>query len=62
MTQQGLTVSAVAEILKCHPETVRRLNRRGLLKAKRNYRNFRIFDLKEVLKAKKQLEELEDES
>jgi DNA-binding transcriptional MerR regulator len=58
MTQQGLNVSAVAEILKCHPETVRRLNRRGLLKAKRNYRNFRIFDLKEVLKAKKQLEEL----
>ena len=60
MTER-LTVAKVADILSVHPETVRRLTRRGTLRAKRDYRNFRIFDLKDVLKTKKELEELSKE-
>lgn len=53
---QTLKVSQVAKELDCHPETVRRLERRGVLKAKRDYRNFRVFDLGEVLKVKAERE------
>jgi DNA-binding transcriptional MerR regulator len=60
MDEEILTVSKVAEILDCHPETVRRLERRGLLTAKRDYRRFRIFDLKDVLQLKKDRELLID--
>ena len=60
MDEELLTVSKVAEILDCHPETVRRLERRGLLMAKRDYRKFRIFDLKDVLQLKKGRERLID--
>ncbi len=55
---QILTVSKAAKELGCHPETVRRLERRGVLKAKRDYRNFRVFDLAEVLKVKAERETL----
>ncbi|MBW1894416.1 MAG: MerR family transcriptional regulator [Deltaproteobacteria bacterium] len=53
-----LAVSEVAKKLGCHPETVRRLERRGVLKAKRDYRNSRVFDLAEVLKVKAEREAL----
>lgn len=53
-----LTVAKAAEVLNCHPETIRRLNRRGILKAWRDYRGFRIFNLEEVLKVKKERERL----
>lgn len=53
-----LTVIKAAEILNCHPETIRRLNRRGILKSKRDYRGFRIFNLQELLKVKKERETL----
>jgi len=53
-----LTVSQVAKELGCHSETVRRLERRGILKAKRNYRNFRVFELADVLKVKEERETL----
>jgi len=55
---QKLKVSQAAKELGCHPETVRRLERRGVLKAKRDYRNFRVFDLDEVLKVKVEREAL----
>ena len=55
---QKLKVSQAAKELGCHPETVRRLERRGVLKAKRDYRNFRVFDLGEVLKVKVEREAL----
>jgi len=53
-----LTVSEVAKELDCHPETVRRLERRGILRAKRNYRNFRVFELADILKVKSERETL----
>lgn len=53
-----LTVSKAAKELGCHPETIRRLERRGILKAKRNYRNFRVFELADVLKVKSERERL----
>ena len=61
MDEGLLTVSKAAEILECHAETVRRLERRGLLMAKRDYRKFRIFDLKDVLQLKKAREKLLDD-
>lgn len=57
---KGITVKEAAKELGCHPETVRRLNRRGILNAKRDYRNFRIFNLEEVLKIKGERETLND--
>jgi DNA-binding transcriptional MerR regulator len=53
-----ITVSKAAEKLGCHPETVRRLERRGILKAKRDYRNFRVFDLADVMRIKREREVL----
>ena len=52
------TVSKAAKELGCHPETVRRLEKRGILKAKRNYRNFRVFELADILKVKSEREKL----
>ena len=62
MNEGLLTVSKAAEILNCHPETVRRLERRGLLTAKRDYRRFRIFEVKDVLQLKKERERLLDDT
>ena len=53
-----ITVIKAAEVIGCHPETVRRLNRRGVLKAKRDYRGFRIFNLEDLIKIKKEREKL----
>ena len=61
MDEGLITVSKAAEILNCHPETVRRLERRGLLIAKRDYRRFRIFDINDVLQLKKERERLLDD-
>ncbi len=52
------TVSKAAKELGCHPETVRRLEKRGILKAKRNYQNFRVFELADILKVKSERETL----
>jgi excisionase family DNA binding protein len=56
-----ITVGEAAKILKCHPDTVRRYERRGQLKAKRDYRGFRIFELEEILRVKTQRQKLEEE-
>jgi DNA-binding transcriptional MerR regulator len=55
---EQLSVSKTAEVLGCHPETVRRLERRGLIKAKRNFLNHRIFDSEEVRELKEKRERL----
>lgn len=55
---QKLTVSEAAREIGCHPETIRRLEKRGILKAKRDYRNFRVFDLDDVLELKAEREAL----
>ena len=56
---EKLLVSRAAKVLNVHPETVRRLERQGTLKAKRDYRGFRVFDLNEVMRLKKEREKLE---
>ena len=56
--QELLTVSKAAEILSCHPETVRRLNRKGILPAYRDYRGFRIFEREKVMEVKKERKRL----
>jgi len=53
-----LTVSQVANFLNCHPETIRKLNRQGVIKAKRDYRGYRIFNKEDVLKLKRDRERL----
>ena len=55
---EELTVSKAAGILGCHPETLRRLERRGEIKAKRDYRGFRFFNLGDLLSLKKKREKL----
>ena len=41
--QKGYTVAKVAAKLKCHPNTVKRLEKRLKLPVKRDYRNYRIY-------------------
>lgn len=56
---EKMTITKAAEVINCHPETLRRLERRGVIKAKRDYRGFRIFDLNDLLKLKKEREKIE---
>ena len=37
------TVAKVAERLKCHPNTVKRIEKRLKLSVKRDYRNYRVY-------------------
>ena len=41
--QNGNTVAKVAERLKCHPNTVKRIEKRLNLLVKRDYRNYRVY-------------------
>lgn len=41
--EKGYTVARVAEKLKCHPNTVKRIERRLNLPVKRDYRNYRVY-------------------
>lgn len=47
-----------ARIIGCHPETLRRLERRGLIKAKRDYRGWRLFELEDLLNLKAKREKV----
>ena len=58
MVKTTLLVSEAAQLLKAHPESVGRWERRGVLRAKRDYRGFRVFDLAEVLRLKERREQL----
>jgi len=59
MNEKHLVISEAAAIVGVHTETLRRLDRRGVLKAKRDYRGFRIYTLATLLELKKQREKLE---
>lgn len=53
-----IRIAKAAQIVNCHPETIRRLDRKGVIKAKRDYLNFRVFTMDELLKLKKEREKL----
>ena len=56
---EKLTITKAAEVVQCHPETLRRPERKGLIEAKRDYRGFRIFEFHDLLKLKKEREKME---
>jgi len=62
MKKNGLLITEAARVLGLHPETLRRWNRKGWLKSRRNYLGYRVFDRQEVLKIKERLEALRDSS
>ena len=47
-------VSDAAKVIPCHPDTLRRLERKGVIKAIRDYRGFRVFRLEDLLKLREQ--------
>jgi excisionase family DNA binding protein len=55
-----LRVAEVAELLSVHPLTVRRMDARGELLSRRDWRGHRVFDLEEVLRTKEKRERLVD--
>ena len=42
------TVCEAAKKLNCHPNTVKRLEKRLNLRIRRDYRNYRIFSLEDI--------------
>lgn len=50
-----LLVNQVADIAGCHPNSVRRYERRGLVRAHRDLNGYRRFTLQEALKLKAKL-------
>lgn len=50
-----------AEFLGCHANTLRRLDKVGIIKARRNYQGHRIFMLQDLLKLKSEREQLKEE-
>lgn len=58
-TVERILIAKAAEIINCHPETIRRLDRKGIIKVKRDYRGFRVFNLEELLKLKRERERAE---
>lgn len=60
--EEMLTVGQAAKLLGCHPETVRRLDRKNVLRAKRDYRGYRVFNKEGIFRLKKDRERLRDGS
>lgn len=56
--EERVTVSRVADILGVHPDTVRRMDRRGELPSFRNWLGQRVFYLDTVLRVKAERERL----
>jgi len=48
----NLTVTQVARFAGCHDHTVRSYEKRGFIKAYRDFNNFRRFTLQEAMKLK----------
>ena len=44
----GYTVARVAEKLRCHPNTVKRIEKRLKIQVKRDYRNYRLYSEENV--------------
>lgn len=53
METPQLTVSEVAKIAGCHRNTVLRYDHKGMIRAMRDFNNFRRFTLGDALKLKK---------
>ena len=56
--QKHLRVSKAAKVLEVHAVTVRRMDARGELNSRRDWRGHRVFDLEEILQVKKKRERL----
>lgn len=56
-----LTVKQAAQTLGVHENTVRRLSKRGRLRAYRNYLGWRLFDPQDVARLRHQLQRLQRE-
>jgi DNA-binding transcriptional MerR regulator len=52
--QGKLFITDAAKVIPCHPDTLRRLERQGRIKAVRDYRGFRVFRLEDLLKLREQ--------
>lgn len=46
-----MTVTDAAKVLNVSPDTIRRWDKKGLIKASRNAHNYRVFDIKELQRA-----------
>ena len=53
--KEELLTAQVAKIAGCHPNTVKRYEKRGMIKAKRDRNGFRRFPVEEANKLKKLL-------
>jgi DNA-binding transcriptional MerR regulator len=53
-----LRITEAADLLKCHPETLRRLDRKGLIKSQRNYLGHRVFKHSDIIQLKQKREAL----
>jgi DNA-binding transcriptional MerR regulator len=53
--KESLYPAQVAAIAECHPNTVKRYERRGVIRSKRDVNNFRRYSMQEALKLKKLL-------
>ena len=56
-----LHTAKAAALVGLHPETLRRLNNRGLLPAKRDWRGHRVFCVLDLLKLKAQRQRLNED-
>ena len=57
-----LHTAKAAALVGLHPETLRRLNNRGLLPAKRDWRGHRVFCVVDLLRLKSEREQLRGDS
>jgi len=60
-SQTEYRVAEGAAFLGCHPNTLRNLDRVGVIKARRNYLGYRIFRLVDLLKLKEERQQLIEE-
>ena len=57
---RGLLVKETAKLLELHENSVRALERKGRLVARRDCHGWRVFDLADILTLKKERETLRD--
>ena len=40
----SITMGEITKAINCHPATIRRYEKKGIISSTRNYRNYRLFD------------------
>ncbi|MCP3659609.1 MAG: MerR family transcriptional regulator [Bacteroidetes bacterium] len=56
MSEKYITVKKASKILNVNPETLRRWDNRGILKAKRNtVNNYRVYDVEDIMQFKRDM-------